>query len=240
MNKAQVLVAFVIVLLAAAIVFAVYALLISNLDSYSVQMTGYCFSSDEVDAALEGFLELGNGKRRIGELEKALEALDGVEDASVKARLSGQLDVSIVNADPGFLLTVNENGITSFFEIKAGKVVGFGQEKELPYQIEITPEFMDNLIAFGPNGEFFEVLHGLEPLLDDKSLKITIKYANNMSGKLGWLVVDFPSCDAVISVKEKVSPRRLEAALRIVEAQTEEGEGHQAFDLYADSLVKRG
>ncbi|MDD2232143.1 MAG: hypothetical protein PHS20_04510, partial [Sphaerochaetaceae bacterium] len=99
MNKAQVLVALVIVLLAAAIVFAVYALLISNLDSYSVQMTGYCFCSDEVDAALEGFLELGNGKRRIGELEKALEALDGVEDASVKARLSGQLDVSIVNAD---------------------------------------------------------------------------------------------------------------------------------------------
>ncbi|MDY4888963.1 MAG: hypothetical protein SO135_04355 [Sphaerochaetaceae bacterium] len=247
MNTGQWMIVFCIALLLIAIALTFWFVFIGGLDSFEVESTGHCFCNEQVAALATEWLRQGTLQRRFSRLESKIEALDGIADAEVSGSVRGVLKVRLKNEDPAFLLVVRDqgdDGVDSLWQIRGNDVVRIeGRYDEVlagnEYEMEISSAFLQNLLIFGPSSEFFIDLNDLKSLVTDKSLKITLKYDNNMSGNLGWLIVDFISCDAEISVRERVSSRRLNTALKLVVAQTAQNDTHQVFDLYANALVRR-
>lgn len=236
MEKWQVLIVVFFLFVVVAAFYLIYFAFLGHISRYDIVHIGHCFCSDEIGAILDSYLNSGPFERSLARLKHRLLELGKLRSVELKPSFNGTLNVIVVNDDPDFLLTCGQQR----WEVRRGRLTRLdASDAEFKYSIEITPEHLANLQAFGLNQEFFETLESLKPLLDNKSLKITVKYDNNMSGNLGWMVVYLPQCNADLSVKEKVSAKRLETALKLMVAQTSADEGHRSFDLYSNALVKR-
>lgn len=246
MNKAQFLIVLVLVLLVLATGMVVWQWCLHGISEMEVQYTGYCFESDRIGEIFEEFKALDFGRRNLGTLVRQVEEVSGVKSASVSYIPGGTVRLNVVCEDPDFLLTVRESAGNpeSLWEIKGGKLSGISgtyvdEREKYRYEMELSRVFLENILTFGLNSEFYQVLASIEALLDDKSLKISVKYDNNMSGNLGWLVVFLPSCNANVFVKEKVSSKRLVSALKLIDSRSHGSNSHQVFDLYDNALVRR-
>jgi hypothetical protein len=183
---------------------------------------------------------------RLGGEQQRLKALPVVADASLSRILPSTL-VAYLRLVDSPLVIQSEDG--RFFIIKEGRPVAIEQSDARAYQkrvmtVEVTSLYADIMVEWGLDHGMAHVME-LGPSLEGKSSLITrIKYDNNSSNSFGKMVLELPSLNAQLRVREPVDAPRLQAAIELIERDQAEmlsflSTETRRYDLYRSALVRR-
>lgn len=217
--------------------FLLYKAWLNNLSDFNTELIGYMEDKNELKTLLDDFQNQSFFNKNLTSLKEQILALKGVESVSTKIESFSSLRLIIKCKEPPVLLieTENEeNTVVGYYCLKDGVLVPTDSAIKHEYEVEISPGLRHNLQLFGVNEQIYEVLTMLGRLVVDKSLKISAKYDNNISGNLAWLVLTIEQLQIQVFVKDEVSYQRLKTALRLAISQSS-----GVFDLYSNALVKR-
>ncbi|NLZ77312.1 MAG: FtsQ-type POTRA domain-containing protein [Spirochaetales bacterium] len=110
--------------------------------------------------------------------------------------------------------------------------------------IEVPLEYALLMERYGTDSVFASVMALTRGLSGEASLITHIKYDNNSINSFGKMVLDLPSLNARLRVREPVDPKHVQTALYWIEQDRKEdlsflSSGIQRYDLYKEALVRR-
>ena len=111
-------------------------------------------------------------------------------------------------------------------------------------RIEVPLEYALLMERYGTDSVFASVMGLTRGLSGEASLITRIKYDNNSSNSFGKMVLDLPSLNARLWVREPVDPKHVQTALYWIEQDRKENlsflsSSIQRYDLYREALVRR-
>jgi hypothetical protein len=110
--------------------------------------------------------------------------------------------------------------------------------------IEVPLEYALLMERYGTDSAFATVVELGRDLGGEASLITRIKYDNNSSNSFGKMVLDLPTLNAQLWVREPVNPEQIRTALYWIEQDQKESLSFlsstlQRYDLYKEALVRR-
>lgn len=192
----------------------------------------------------------------LSDLEKRFEQLPVVQDASVRRDMPDTLVVVLELVAPQALVSaVGTDGESlGTYLVKNDRLLELPAEDRSLYgdtvfTIEVPAEYASVLIRYGLDDSIRTVLAlaaDLGSSTDSRNALITkIKYDNNSSNNFGRMVLELPSCNARLWVREPVSAQLIARSIALI-VQDEANDAlrfmEQApkrYDLYADAMVRR-
>lgn len=193
---------------------------------------------------------------RLSELEKRFEQLPVVQRATVRRDMPDTLVVELELVVPQALVSaVDADGVSlGVYLVKNDRLLVLPDEDHALYgdtvfTIEVPPEYAAVLTRYGLDDGFRTVLAlaaELRASADTRNALITkIKYDNNSSNNFGRMVLELPSRNAQLWVREPVSAQLIAKSIALIvqdEAKDTLRFMEQApkrYDLYADAMVRR-
>ena len=176
-------------------------------------------------------------------LKKALLSFDGVSDVQVRRYYPDKLILDITYSDISLkCYSFQEDGSPLFYFCHDGILEQVGQETwdafDMLTIVELNPAYAQKTVKWGCDQGFILMVNLTEHLTEN-NLITSMKYDNNNGDDFGRLVIDLPSLDSTLYVRELVSENRLSEALDFISSQFSAGDANVVFDIYADSISKR-
>ena len=176
-------------------------------------------------------------------LKKTLLSFDGVSEVEVRRYYPNKLILDITYSDVSIkCYSFQEDGTVLFYFCHDGILEQVGQETwdafDMLTVVELYPAYAQKTVKWGCD-EGFILMVNLTEHLTENNLITSMKYDNNNGDDFGRLVIDLPSLNSTLYVRELVSENRLSEALDFISSQFSAGGADVIYDLYADKLVKR-
>ncbi len=193
---------------------------------------------------------------KLSDLEKRFEQLPVVQRAAVSRDMPDTLVVELELVVPQALVSAvdGEGASLGTYLVKNDRLLALPDEDRTLYgdtvfTIEVPSEYAAVLTRYGLDDGFRTVLSlaaELRASADSRNALITkIKYDNNSSNNFGRMVLELPSFDAQLWVREPVSAQLIAKSIALI-VQDEANDAlrfmEQApkrYDLYADAMVRR-
>ncbi len=183
------------------------------------------------------------------EVENALEGEPLVVEYKVKQKVPHSLEIQTTLLKADAILVVEDESVEkSFHVLSSGKLFPLEKEDENLYpesvfRILISPSYEKFLTLYGSDGKLETVLRYLDSLQGNISLITMVKYDNNSSNSLGWVVLRLSSLHTEICVREEIPPSLMRKAFGLVVKQEEERlhltSEWTHYDVYASGMVRR-
>lgn len=192
----------------------------------------------------------------LSELKKEFEQLPVVQSAEVKRRMPDVLRVELELVTPQALVSsIGPDGVSlGMYLVKNNKLLELPVEDyslygDTVFTVEVPSEYTSVLLRYGLDDGFRTVLALAAELgagSDSRNALITrIKYDNNSSNNFGRMVLELPSCNAQLWVREPVSAQLIARSIALI---IQDGanddlrfleQAPKRYDLYVDALVRR-
>ncbi|MCF0238200.1 MAG: FtsQ-type POTRA domain-containing protein [Sphaerochaetaceae bacterium] len=214
-----------------------------DIDSLDISVIG---PVEKLPAEMERIINPKIGKNLFAistsSLKKELENFNMVKSAEIKRYFPNKLIINVTLEDMTLRAFSVENGSTTYYFVKNGELsITSVKEWELYNEIgamELNPEYVKFIIKWGPDSGFLSMVP-LGEHLASNNLISTMKYDNNNGSDFGRIILELPSLNVQIYIREPISGNRFDEALGIVMDEVASSDGKLTFDLYANALVKR-
>ena len=179
----------------------------------------------------------------LGKVRKSLEAFDGVKSVRLSRFFPDKLIIDIDYDEIALkAYSISDQDDITYYFIHDDMLEIVGQDTWESFDrlgvVEINPAYAQMILKWGSD-EGFRAMIAMGQHLADGNLITSMKYDNNMGNEFGRLVIDIPSLNSILYVREQVSVRRLDEMLEIISSQFSAGGASVVYDLYANTWVKR-
>ena len=240
----KILLVVIIILLVAGIYFALRNIDFFNIGEIDVSVSG---PVTYVSADMQRIINPLKGRNifevNIRSLKKSLAAFDGVKEVKVRRYFPDKLIIEVDYNEMALkAFSISEEGEVSYFFIHDSILDVVGQNTWEEFDklgvVELNPAYAQMIIKWGADQGFTDMVV-LAEHLSSNNLITSMKYDNNNGNEFGRLVIDIPSLNSTLYVRELVGVNRLDEALEVISSQFSAGGAVVVYDLYANTLVKR-
>ncbi len=201
----------------------------------------------DISSELSSLVGQGLFRVRLRRMKDHIERIPSVENLNFRRTLPSTIIATISFLDSPVLIQ-SEEAERSYL-VSNRTLVPIDQKdvnlwRSHLLSIEVPLEYALLMERYGTDSAFATVVELGRDLGGEASLITRIKYDNNSSNSFGKMVLDLPTLNAQLWVREPVDPEQIRTALYWIEQDQKESLSFlsstlQRYDLYKEALVRR-
>ncbi|MCK9286542.1 MAG: FtsQ-type POTRA domain-containing protein [Sphaerochaetaceae bacterium] len=247
----------IVILLVAIGWFSLRYIPLFDIQSVSIKVETYTIVPAEIQRIMADLRGISLFAMRPRVLERKLQSLPIVSKAMIRRHLPNKITLHVTLTEPDTIIAAigTDETIDSMYIVKDNQLHAISYDDYLPYKtsvfvVQVSIQYADYLFDYGMDKGLFDVVNLAKAMGRSASgsynLITKIKYDNNNSNGFGKMILDIPSLNARLYIRESVSEVRLADAIRLITFEHERDTmrnialtGELRYDLYSNSLVAR-